>query len=68
MANLVKVICSDAWLKFCSSNIKDLPGQPTDFAHCLLCVGIEKLNLGPIETVFGLGDARLRVGPVGALD
>ena len=65
MAHLIKVVCGDARLELCSGDVEDLTSKSTDLSHSILGLGVQKINLGPVETTLARRYARL--GPVRTL-
>lgn len=51
MANLVKVVCGDAWLELRSGDVQNLPSQSTNLAHRILTLGVQKIYLESIEAI-----------------
>jgi hypothetical protein len=59
MAHLIKVVCGDARRELCSGDVEDLPSQSTDLTHRILRLGVQKLDLGPVETILARRYSRL---------
>ena len=66
MTHLIQIIRGNARPDRRSRDIQHLPRQPTNGAHGLLPIRIQRLNLIPIQLPLAPGYARLR--PVGMLD
>ena len=55
VANLIQIICSDAWLELGGSDVENFPGESAGFAHRLLALGIQSKNLGPAQASLAYG-------------
>lgn len=66
VADLVEVVGRHARLDLSCDNVQHFSRKPANLAHGLLSLGVEDLNLGPVQPALALGDACH--APIGMLD